>query len=466
MPWGTLPIKYLGVPLTVGKLSIANCSPLLDRLRNRVNRWTNKNMSYGGRLQLINSVLIGICRYWTSSLFLPKKIIKMIEKILKGFLWGSTRKAKIKWSIVCQPKENGGLGINDLNLINCAYFMNHVCDICQLKESLWVKWIHTEILQGKSIWEIKAKPSDSWVWRKMMEVRNMFEGAVDKSIGNGDDTSFWKDPWHPWDILQNKYPELKRKLHIPDNAKVSSVLHNNEWRIPFGRGWDEQVRNFNNACSGIERKSRNDTWRWKPSRSFTIKEAIKFIRVETPNVDWSKIVWGKHFLPRYAFILWMACWKRMNTLDKLLDWGLSSSNVCVLCGRAVESQDHLFFQCHYSRQVWNPLMKQIGVNSIRTSWHDILENLNTSSSWKTNLQRNLAIFGFASTVYHIWKERNNRIHNGTIKDTKMLLKEIFDSIALGAYHWKGYKCCKQNWELAINLGLSRNIFTKQNYTST
>lgn len=133
MQLGSLPIKYFGVPLTVGKLSHANCLPLLNRLSIKVNSWACKVLSYGGRVLLTNTVLIAICRYWTASLFLPRKTIKEIERILKGFLWGSTRKAKIKWSTICQPKEKGGIEINDIALMNNGYIMKNLWDICQKK---------------------------------------------------------------------------------------------------------------------------------------------------------------------------------------------------------------------------------------------------------------------------------------------------------------------------------------------
>lgn len=126
MQLGTLPIKYLGVPLTTGKLSHDNCRPLLDRLSAKVNSWSCKVLSYVAKVLLTNTVLTAIVRYWTASLLLPRKTIKEIEKILKGFLWGTTRKAKIKWSTVCQPKGSGGLGINDLNLMNDAYIMKNL----------------------------------------------------------------------------------------------------------------------------------------------------------------------------------------------------------------------------------------------------------------------------------------------------------------------------------------------------
>lgn len=110
MQIGSIPIKYLGLPLTMGKLTFADCSSLLDRLTSRVTSWANKNLSYGGRVMLINSVLTAICRYWTASLFLPRNIIKKIERILKGFLWENTRKAKNQMVHNLPAKRKRGFG--------------------------------------------------------------------------------------------------------------------------------------------------------------------------------------------------------------------------------------------------------------------------------------------------------------------------------------------------------------------
>lgn len=62
-----------------------------------------------------------------------------------------TKKTKVKWSMVCQSKESGGMGITDLVLLNNAYITKNIWDICRLQECLWVKWMHTVILKGKSI---------------------------------------------------------------------------------------------------------------------------------------------------------------------------------------------------------------------------------------------------------------------------------------------------------------------------
>ena len=51
----TLSFKYLGVPLSSKRFSIADCEKLADMM--------TKHLSYAASLQLINSVLIGISVY-------------------------------------------------------------------------------------------------------------------------------------------------------------------------------------------------------------------------------------------------------------------------------------------------------------------------------------------------------------------------------------------------------------------
>lgn len=78
---GKLPVRYLCVPLITKKISVQDCKPLIDKVRNKVNDRRNKALSYAGRL--------------------TKSVIYYINKLFKGFLWsqGSCRKVKQKFLI-------------------------------------------------------------------------------------------------------------------------------------------------------------------------------------------------------------------------------------------------------------------------------------------------------------------------------------------------------------------------------
>ncbi|GJS66832.1 metallophosphoesterase 1-like protein isoform X1 [Tanacetum coccineum] len=80
---GKLPMKYLGVPRITKNIRIAECNQLVERVKQKVNDWKNKALSYAGRLQLIASVLASIHIYWASVFLIPKTTVKDIEKALK-----------------------------------------------------------------------------------------------------------------------------------------------------------------------------------------------------------------------------------------------------------------------------------------------------------------------------------------------------------------------------------------------
>ncbi|KAL0313724.1 UNVERIFIED_CONTAM: hypothetical protein Scaly_2906600 [Sesamum calycinum] len=45
---GSLPVRYLGVPLTSSRLTIADCRPLINRIDTRLAGWNQHNLSYAG----------------------------------------------------------------------------------------------------------------------------------------------------------------------------------------------------------------------------------------------------------------------------------------------------------------------------------------------------------------------------------------------------------------------------------
>ena len=68
---GELPIKYLCVPLISTRLKKSDCSDLILRITKRVQSWTSKILSYAGKLQLLQSVIMGIHNYWAGMFILP-----------------------------------------------------------------------------------------------------------------------------------------------------------------------------------------------------------------------------------------------------------------------------------------------------------------------------------------------------------------------------------------------------------
>lgn len=87
---GTLPIRYLGLPLTTKSLTKQDYEPLIDKVRKRLLSWANRSLSYAGRLQLIKSVIYSIVNFWSSAFILPIGCLDMIESLCSAFLWSGT----------------------------------------------------------------------------------------------------------------------------------------------------------------------------------------------------------------------------------------------------------------------------------------------------------------------------------------------------------------------------------------
>ncbi|KAK1406320.1 hypothetical protein QVD17_41614 [Tagetes erecta] len=76
---GSLPVKYLGVPLIASRLIFKDCKVLVEKMEGRITNWKNKMLSFAGRMQLIVSVLSALYIYWASVFILHKRVIAELE---------------------------------------------------------------------------------------------------------------------------------------------------------------------------------------------------------------------------------------------------------------------------------------------------------------------------------------------------------------------------------------------------
>uniref|UniRef100_A0A803PCI5 Reverse transcriptase zinc-binding domain-containing protein n=1 Tax=Cannabis sativa TaxID=3483 RepID=A0A803PCI5_CANSA len=171
----SVPFKYLGVPICAKRISSAECSVLVEKMTSRIKLWSSWNMSFAGRVVLINSVLLTIHTYWSQILILPKKVIKDIESICRSFLW--TQKSNmngpgsIAWDNLCKSKKAGGIGFHDIEKWNQAAVAKHVWEIANKKDNLWVKWVHSVYIDQENWWGYNAPAHNSWYWCRIVKVK-------------------------------------------------------------------------------------------------------------------------------------------------------------------------------------------------------------------------------------------------------------------------------------------------------
>ncbi|GFY92846.1 hypothetical protein Acr_08g0012420 [Actinidia rufa] len=110
-PQGSFPFKYLGIPVAASRLSIAQYSPLIDRISDSISAWAGATLSYAGRTELIRSVLQGVECYWLSILPIPAGVKAKIVQLCRNFLWSgkcTTSKKTPGGMEGCQPSKVRG----------------------------------------------------------------------------------------------------------------------------------------------------------------------------------------------------------------------------------------------------------------------------------------------------------------------------------------------------------------------
>lgn len=438
---GELPVRYLGLPLMTQAMRKQDYLPLFEKIRSRICSWTCRFLSYAGRLQLISSVLMSLANFWTAVFRLPSACIKEVEQICAAFLWtGPTLKttsAKVAWRDVCCRKSEGGLGIRDLKEVNKVYGLKLIWRMLT-GESLWGKWIKTNLFKGKNFWEVNSTMQNgSWMWHKMLKMRTVAKTFYKKELGNGRHVSLWFDNWSVkgslFDLLG---PRGIIDMGVSRNATLEEAILNVRRRkrhhIDLLNDIEEELKIIESKL-GPE-KVDISVWRGKSGfkQRYSSHETWLLLQESKSQCSWSRGIWFPQATPKFAFMAWLSIKNRMSTLDRVARWNQGVDKTCVLCKNATETRSHLFFECGYSTQIWEYIVKGILGTSCTNVWSEIVSII--SDEKRDKMSRFCIRYAFQSVLYAVWRERNKLIHGDKLMPLpaikKMVDKGIRNKITL------------------------------------
>lgn len=163
-----LPINYFGLPLGAKPSSKGIWNPVLEKMRRRLARWKGQYLSFGGKLILLKNVLASISLYFLSLFTIPAFVLRETKSMQRDFLWGSSRGKRrihwVNWNNICSPKNQGGLGIRTIRVLNKAFFPNG-CGNMGLKVLLCGKGCCSQSM-GKR--DLGGCVGDPWVLRDVV----------------------------------------------------------------------------------------------------------------------------------------------------------------------------------------------------------------------------------------------------------------------------------------------------------
>src|SRR6266498_5772006 len=104
------------------KLRNSDWKHVEERFQKRLSCWKSKLLSVGGRLVLINSVLSSLPLFMLSFFEIPKEVLKRLDFYRSRVFWQREEHKKkyrlAKWSVICTPKDQGGLAVLKLGVHN------------------------------------------------------------------------------------------------------------------------------------------------------------------------------------------------------------------------------------------------------------------------------------------------------------------------------------------------------------
>ncbi|KAH0717117.1 hypothetical protein KY285_013148 [Solanum tuberosum] len=153
---------------------------------------------------------------------------------------------------------------------------------------------------------------------------------------------------------------------------------------------------------------------------FSIKQVYQLMKGEYPKVEWRKLICNTNACPKWSFILFLTLHGRLLTKERLLNWGSVENTKCILCDVESENIEHLFFNCSYSGQVWQKVLRWQAIQRQASGWHEE----------QRPVQREAEIFriSLAASVYYIWQERNQRTFQKIIRSCDVLVRKIIQEV--------------------------------------
>ncbi|XP_056697525.1 uncharacterized mitochondrial protein AtMg00310-like [Spinacia oleracea] len=191
--------RYLGAHFSGYTPTRADYRRIMQKNESRINPWQANFLSKAGRMTLIQSNLEALPAYICSSFLLPQKTCLQLDGVHRQFFWNQSKLGYalplIAWKKVCQPKDQGGLGLRRSYPLNKAFIAKLGWKILTDENNLWAKIMRKKYLQNNNFFSVKKKTRDSPIWSSILNQREILRKGIRWKLGNGNTINFWKDNW-------------------------------------------------------------------------------------------------------------------------------------------------------------------------------------------------------------------------------------------------------------------------------
>lgn len=134
------------------------------------------------------------------------------------------------WDRLCVPKKEGGMGFRDIESFNLALLGKQAWQIFENPNSLLTRVLKRKYLVESNILTATDKKKSSYVWKSILQDRDLLRIGLRFNVGDGKMNSAWIDPW-----LHTTPPCPPRPQNNVEHCFVSSLIKSDL------SGWDEEA---------------------------------------------------------------------------------------------------------------------------------------------------------------------------------------------------------------------------------
>ncbi|KAL0329448.1 UNVERIFIED_CONTAM: hypothetical protein Sradi_4931500 [Sesamum radiatum] len=278
------------------------------------------NLSHGGRLALIRSVLQATPLHLFQVIHPPKSVLITIKRIFNGFFWGSYNGRKhIHWSFwakTCFSVAKGGLGVRSLADYVRAFSMKLWWRF-RGKSSLWSEYLHGRYCRNLHPTIVPYNHNHSSVWHRLCRIRDVAEPFIFWTLGEGS-VSFWYDNWF-------------------GEKSLAQLLHRDTYTmesIPIAAGQGDKI-----------------VWTGSSTGDFSTKSTWEAIRQASPQRQLLTDVCHRSLRPTISVFLWRLFQDRIPVDARMRQKGFNFPSKCQCC-EVEKTASHLFIERAAVQGVW------------------------------------------------------------------------------------------------------------------
>jgi hypothetical protein len=325
------------------------------------------------------------------------------------------------WKDICVPKNEGGLGIRNIQAMNQALILMAAWRIADQPNELLHAVLKSKYFLDSSIWHPNSIVPKSAFWASIIKILPIVKANSFYQITQGQ-ISIWSTPWcqdwfHIYESLiiqpdEYTYPAQVRDLCLSDHQALNNQLIDTLFQQPM-------TTNIKNTTIIHSQDKDILCWKLTPSGKCNTKSAHRACLqrlqelgepaprlVHPTTVQLLNQIWkNKEITPRIRTFGWRFLRKAMPTGARAGKYSVHISKLCSRCGLE-EDEIHLFFTCHFSRVSW-----------FNAPWFIRSKNLVADCNSLTQIVLNLlnmnhphaSLSNILNFMWCIWKSRNDNL---------------------------------------------------------